>query len=541
MTGLEQRIGSADPVALTFHGAARAVTGSCFLLETSTGRMLIDCGMFQGSKTEKELNYRPFPFEPRDIDAVVLTHAHIDHSGLLPKLVRDGFTGPVHATAATVDLAGVMFPDSAHIQAMEVAQLNRRKARRRRGGVEPIYGPADVDACLELFSPEQYRRWFSPMAGLRARFWNAGHMLGSASVEIEIEDPARSGPLRLLFSGDIGPDFKLLHPDPEAPQGFDHVICESTYGDTDRAETTPERRRMLLRDEVRAAMDPHGVLLIPSFAVERAQELISDLIRLMDDGELPLIPIHVDSPLATRATRVFDMHAADLEAGSGLRHALRSRQLHFTESVEASMALDHQTGFHIVIAASGMCEAGRIRHRLKNWLWRDEATVLFVGFQAEGTLGRILQGRPRSVRIQGDEIAVRARIRSIDLYSGHADGPELARWIGERRPITGGVFLVHGEEPALSGLSDRLGGVIDAARVTLPVLDEKFELTVDGARRVSEAAEPRLAPERVARLDWHNDLSRLYLDINDAVIDAADERSRDALIRKLRRTLEGGE
>jgi metallo-beta-lactamase family protein len=188
-----------------------------------------------------------------------------------------------------------------------------------------------------------------------------------------------------------------------------------------------------------------------------------------------------------------------------------------------------------------MCEAGRIRHRLKNWLWRDEATVLFVGFQAEGTLGRILQGRPRSVRIQGDEIAVRARIRSIDLYSGHADGPELARWIGERRPITGSVFLVHGEEPALSGLSDRLGGVIDAARVTLPVLDEKFELTVDGARRVSEAAEPRLAPERVARLDWHNDLSRLYLDINDAVIDAADERSRDALIRKLRRTLEGGE
>ena len=223
---------------LTFHGAARAVTGSCFRLETASGQVLIDCGMFQGSKTEKELNYRAFPFPPRGIAAVVLSHAHIDHSGLLPKLVKEGYAGPIHATAATADLAGVMLPDSAHIQAFEVERLNRRKARWRAEPVEPIYSGADAETCLGLFRPEPYDCWFGIVPGVRARFWNAGHMLGSASIEIEIGGaggkPER--PLRLLFSGDIGPGFKLLHPEPEAPDGLDYLICEATYGDRDRIE-----------------------------------------------------------------------------------------------------------------------------------------------------------------------------------------------------------------------------------------------------------------------------------------------------------------
>ncbi|MBK5945320.1 MBL fold metallo-hydrolase [Rhodobacter veldkampii DSM 11550] len=527
---------------LTFHGAARGVTGSCFRLETGAGQVLIDCGLFQGSKSEKELNYRAFPFKPEKIGAVILSHAHIDHSGLLPKLVREGFAGAIHATPATTDLCGVMLPDSAHIQEFEVEQLNRRSARRGRAAVEPIYTGADAAACLDLFRPEPYGRWFTALPGVRARFWNAGHLLGSASVEVELARP-EGAPMRILVSADIGPDYKLLHPDPEAPSGIDYLICESTYGDTDREDATAERRRALLRDEVKAAINPDGVLLIPSFAVERAQELIADLSQLMAEGALPQIPIHVDSPMATKATKVFADHSRELEGGGALMRGLRSNTLHFTETVEQSMALDRVRGFHIVIAASGMCEAGRIRHRLKNWLWRDEATVLLVGYQAEGTLGRILHDGAASVRIQGEEFTVRARIRSIDLYSGHADGPELAEWIKARLPLTHDLFLVHGEPEAMAGLSARLAGIVDPAHVLTPALDESFDLTDAGAVRLAgpEAAQPRLAPEQVARLDWHNDVSALMLDINDALAAKPDEKTRDTLIRRLRRALEEGE
>lgn len=527
---------------LTFHGAARAVTGSCFRLETDGGTLLVDCGMFQGPKTEKELNYRAFPFTPAGISAVILTHAHIDHSGLLPKLVRDGFSGAIHATAATVDLAAVMLPDSAHIQAVEVTQLNRRKARWHDDPVEPIYDGADVERTMALMVAQSYDKWFSVLPGVRARLWNAGHMLGSASLELEVTVAGHKAPLRLLFSGDIGPAAKLLHPDPEAPTGLDYVICEATYGDTDRPATSDEARRRELRDEVRAAINPDGVLLIPSFAVERAQELISDLTQLMAEGELPRIPIHVDSPLALKATQVFARHRRELQGGKRFREGLESQQLHFTQTVEQSKALDHVQGFHIVIAASGMCEAGRIRHRLKAWLWRDEATVLFVGYQAEGTLGRILQDGARSVRIQGETYAVRARIRSIDLYSGHADGTELADWVRAREPINHAVFLVHGEEPALAGLVERLEADYGNDRLIRPVLDEGFELTPAGAKQLGDAAPPpRLKPEQVATLDWHNDVSKLLLDINDSLKAVADDRGRAALIRKLRRALEDQE
>jgi metallo-beta-lactamase family protein len=527
-----------SPPVLTFHGAARSVTGSCFRLETGHGTILIDCGMFQGSKTEKELNYRAFPFDPARIGAVILSHAHIDHAGLLPKLVRHGFAGPIHATPATVDLAGVMLPDSAHIQEMEVEQYNRRAAQRHGDTVTPIYDSADVAACMKLFRPEAYDGWFGVLPGLRARFWNAGHLLGSASVEIEI-DPAGAGAaaLRLLFSADIGPDAKLMHPDPEGPSGIDYLICESTYGDRDRIEATAERRRKLLGDEVRAAMRPDGALLIPSFAVERAQELISDLCRLMAEGALPPIPIHVDSPLAARATEVFANHHAELEEGDRLIGALRSRHVRFTESREESIALDRVRGFHIVIAASGMCDAGRIRHRLRNWIWREEGTVLFTGYQAAGTLGRILQDGAASVRIQGEEFAVRARIRSLDLYSGHADGPELVAWIKARLPLSHQVFLVHGEEPAMQGLAARLDGIVAADKVLCPALDASFALTPRGCTPLTDAAPPRLPPERVARLDWHNDVSRLMLDINDALAASPDEKTRAVLIRRLQRAV----
>ena len=523
-----------DPI-LTFHGAARGVTGSCFRLETARGTVLVDCGMFQGSKTEKSLNYRPFPFDPAGVDAVILTHAHIDHSGLLPKLVKAGFAGPIHATPATVDLCGVMLPDSAHIEETEVEMLNRRN--RRRGGewLEPIYDGRDAEETLTRFRGQDLGEWFTVIPGLKARFWNAGHLLGSASVEVEVGD------LRLLFSGDIGPDAKLLQPDPEGPAGLDYVICESTYGDVDRIDASAEARRASLRDEVKGAWRDDGVLLIPTFAVERAQELIADLTTLMMAGELPFCPIHVDSPMAGKATAIFRRHAGELENGRALVEGLKDHHLRFTETVEQSRALADARGFHIILAASGMCEAGRIRHHLKNWLWREEATLLLVGYQAEATLGRLLQDGVRQVRIQGEEFPVRAKVRSIDLYSGHADGPELVQWMAERMPVRHGVFLVHGEEEAMAGMAARLAGLVPEERVVSPALDEGYALTRDGFVRQAQAAPPRLGPEQVARLDWHNDVSRLILDINEALRATPDERGRAVLIRRLRRALEEGE
>jgi metallo-beta-lactamase family protein len=369
------------------------------------------------------------------------------------------------------------------------------------------------------------------------RYWNAGHLLGSASVEIEVSSSGATEPVRLLFSGDVGPDHKLLHPEPDGPIGLDYIIMESTYGDTDRANITAERRRRLLRNEVREAMRPSGVLLIPSFAVERTQELLVDLLELMESGEIPDIPVFIDSPLASKASAIFKKHASELQNGADLLQALESRWVRFTESVEQSKAIDRIHSFHIIIAASGMCDAGRIRHHLKAWLWRDEATVLFVGYQAQGTLGRILQDGAPQVRIQGEDVKVRAKMRTLDLYSGHADGPELKSWLTERLPVRRGIFLVHGETPALEALQASLGDVISVGRAVIPELDDIYDLAGEKAVPV-EPRERRLESSVVGRQDWHNDYSKLLLDINEALDKAADKRAQAVILRRLRRALE---
>jgi metallo-beta-lactamase family protein len=527
-------------VTMRFCGASRTVTGSCYLFETSTGRFLVDCGLFQGQKTLKELNYRAFPFRPADIDAVLLTHAHIDHSGLLPKLVRGGFAGRILATRGTIDLCSYMLPDAGSIQESEVLALNRRNAARGRGEVSPIYTQADAIAALQSFSPVDYEKWIDVIPGVRARYWNAGHLLGSASIEIECGDGNSSGrPMRILASGDIGPDAKLLQPDPDAPAGFDYVISEATYGDRERPATTPDARRARLAGEVRDAASRKGALLIPAFAVERTQELLVDLVDLMERGDIPAAPVFLDSPLAIRATEVFRRHAESLDPTVDVRRLLNSPQLRFTETVEESKAIAKLTGFHIVIAASGMCDAGRIRHHLRNWLWNSRATVLLVGFQAQGTLGRFLVDGAKAVRIQGNEIKVAATIRTIDDYSGHADGSELARWIAARRPIQRGLFLVHGEEPAIAGLAERVSErIIPAARVFQPLLDDIYDLSATVPKPLDAGQRRRLAPEAVVALDWHNDMSKLVLDINDRIEAAADDRARGVIIRRLRRALE---
>ncbi|WP_064695768.1 MBL fold metallo-hydrolase [Rhizobium aegyptiacum] len=526
----------ANPI-LHFHGAAGSVTGSCFLLETVGRRILIDCGMFQGSKSEKELNYKPLPFDPEKLDAVLLTHAHIDHSGLLPKLAKAGYGGPVFATAATIDLCTIMLQDSGHIQESEVRQLNRRNRRRARETVEPIYTADDARSMLPQFIAVEYGEWRETV-GVRFRYWNAGHLMGSASIEVEA--PGEDGATRILFSGDLGASNKLFENLPRAPSGVDYLICESTYGDREREEYALNDRRDRLREVVASANSPGGVLLIPSFAVERTQEVLTDLVALMDEGEVPRCPIMIDSPLASRATEAFKKHAADLGHGKAFLRALNAPNVRFTETAEQSKALDLVRGFHIIIAASGMCEAGRIRHRLKNWLWRRECTVLFVGFQAAGTLGRILQDGATDVRIQGEDIHVGARMATLDAYSGHADASELDAWVAGREPIRNAIFLVHGEESAREAMSTRLPKQV-SAEVVCPSLDEAYELSPGGARLVEDMTPARIKPVVPGRPDWNNDYQRFVLDLSDRLKSVADEKGRAVVLRRLRRALDPDE
>lgn len=526
-------------VRLRFHGAARTVTGSCYLLENGSSRMLIDCGMFQGSKTERELNYRPFPFDAANIGALVLTHAHIDHTGLVPKLVKHGFTGKIHCTDGTADLCSIMLPDSGFIQEMEVRQLNSRRRKRGDEEVEPIYTADDARAALTNFTTEAMETWFEPVPGIRVRFWNAGHLLGSTSVEVEAKQDGAK-PVRLLFSGDIGPDNKMLQHDPEAPNDFDFVTCESTYGGRDRFERGEIARREMLAAEVNDAAQRKGALLIPSFAVERTQELVTDLSLLMEEGKVPRANIFIDSPLASKATDIFTRHAGELQHGKDLVHAFNEGFVHSTESVEDSKALARFTGFRIIVAASGMCDAGRIRHHLKNHLWQTSTTVLLAGFQAEGSLGRILEDGAKTVTIMGETIKVRAAIRRIDDYSGHADGPELVQWVKERLPIGNTVFLTHGEEEAQIALELDLKGLgIAGERIVRPRLDDVYELSHDACTLIAEETRPRIDPTMVARFDSHNDLADLILDIEDVMHKLPDEKSRGVIIRRLRKALAG--
>jgi metallo-beta-lactamase family protein len=523
---------------LSFHGAAGTVTGSCYLLEHGGSRILIDCGMFQGSKTLKQLNYDEFPFEPGSLDAVLVTHAHIDHTGLLPKLMLAGYAGSMIATAPTVALLGAMLPDSGHIQEMDVENLNRRNIRRGQPEVSPIYTKEDAIRCLEQLKPVEFDQWIDVAPGLRARWWNAGHLLGSGSIEIEIDQGGQ--PLRLLFSGDIGPNLKLLQEPPEGPVDCDIIIVEATYGDRDRQDITTERRRDLLAREVSAAAAAGGPLIIPSFAVERTQEVVTDLVNLMETGRVPKATIFVDSPLAKKATEIFREHADALEDPETLRHAFGSPQLLLTESVEESKAIARFKGFHIIIAASGMCEAGRIRHHLKNWLPKRQACVLLVGYQGAGTLGRQLEQGEKIVRIQGEEVAVRARIAKIESYSGHADGPELLAWLKQRGKIGDAIFMTHGEENGRSGLRARIldAGLLADDRIIAPQMDQGFVLIPGGVHAIHDKPGRRIPQEEVARPDWNQEHARLLADLGSVLEKKADNRSREIVLRRLRRALE---
>jgi metallo-beta-lactamase family protein len=523
-------------VTLTFHGAARTVTGSCYRLAWPGGQLLVDCGLFQGSKTVKELNYGNFPFDPAAIDAVLLTHAHIDHSGLVPKLCRLGFTKDIVATQATADLLTFMLPDSGHIQEIEVEQLNRRNAQRGRTAVQPIYTREQAEACLRQVCPVAFGRWVEVAPGIQARFWNAGHLLGSASIELML-DEQRGGPLRLLFSGDLGPGGKPFHADPEAPTGLDAMIVESTYGDRHRDDLDVAGRRALLGAEITAALKRGGNVIMPAFAVERTQELLADLVALTASRQVPRAEIFLDSPLAIRVTEVFEAHAAEIGAEVGQKPQFRAPGIHVVESAQQSRRLSNVRSGAIILTASGMCDAGRVRHHLKNSLWRRNDTILLTGYQAPGTMGRLLQEGTSRVRIFGEEIVVRAAIRSIDVYSGHADRGDLLRWLQARGEPKGGLFITHGEEAAMTTLKGDVAG-LGWKHLHLPQLDHSFELVPGHAVQavLKPAAPPRLT--RTPAEDWHNLYARTLLKLSERLPRLPDDKAREKLLRKVSSQLE---
>ncbi|MBS3962168.1 MAG: MBL fold metallo-hydrolase [Sandarakinorhabdus sp.] len=504
--------------AVTFHGAAHAVTGSCFEIAFGNHRLLVDCGLFQGSRTLESLNYRDFGFEPRMIDAVILTHAHIDHSGLLPRLVARGFDGPIWCTEPTGALLDHMLMDSARIQEGDAAYRNRRPDRADEPQIEPLYRRADSKHALQQLQAEKLDRWFEAAPGFRVRLWNAGHVLGSTSVEIEV------GGTRLFFSGDIGPLHKSFHEDPQGPAGVDHLFCEATYGDRSRQSVDPGTRREGLCAEVVAAMARGGNLFVPVFALERTQELLLDLSILMDEGHLPRLTVFIDSPLAINLTDVFVGHRHHLEDTGG-RNPFANPAFRFVKDAGQSKRIGRMKGA-IILAGSGMCEGGRMRHHLRENLADHRNTLMFVGYQAEGTLGRVLKDGARRVRISGADVAVKAQIRDFPGYSAHADRDELLAWIAARQPISGSIFLVHGETEALRALGSTLSETHSS--VIAPEIGERHALPPGGPARKLAGARADL-PALTGR-DWQNDYAELAVRLKRELVAIEDaDRRREAI------------
>lgn len=518
---------SDDTLTLTFHGAAQTVTGSCMEFRRDRHAVLVDCGMFQGSRTLEALNHQPCPLDPSRLDAIILTHAHIDHSGLLPKLVAQGFAGAVWCTQETIDLLEHMLADSGRIHEFEAERRNRRRDRAGDDPFVPLYTEHDAMVAWSQCRAIPLQTWFTPAPGFRARLWNAGHILGSASVELE------AGGTRVMCSGDIGPDNKAFYADPEGPAGFDHLICEATYGNRTREKISIAERRSLLEAEVLAARARGGNLVIPIFALERTQELLLDLDTLIDEGRIPGTHVFVDSPLANRITGVFERYATELE-DTGRHNIFDNPAFHFVTDVAESMRLNSVTGA-VIMAASGMCEAGRIRHHLLHNLHRSRSTILFVGFQAQGTLGRVILEGARTVRISGNDVRVRAQIRQIDSYSAHADRDELADWIAVRLPVAGSLFLDHGEPEALEDLRRLLQVRQPELEVRLPVIGERYALPAGHKARRETTGRSDL-PLATGR-DWQNAYADFATSLRTQLARMPDDRRREEALRRLREVL----
>lgn len=459
---------------LTFHGAAGEVTGSCYLLEAERGTVLVDCGMFQGNKDARERNFAGLPFRARDVHAVVLTHAHIDHTGMLPRLVGDGYPGAIHSTEGTLALSRIMLPDSAEIQETDAARRSKYRKRRGDAEVSPLYTLKDAERALGAFRPHPFGEWFRVVDGVRARYRRTGHILGAASVELELTDGA--APFRLAFSGDVGPWNDPLLPDPEPPEEADFLLLESTYGDRDHRPL--EQTLDELADVLDAADRDGGNVIVPVFAVGRAQMLIWAIGKLEREGRAKPRPVYLDSPMAIDVTGEYrDLAACCRRGGEEEFARIRTRDLRPTRTVAESMAINEARG-SVILAASGMCEAGRILHHLIHHLGQEETHLVFAGYQAAHTLGRRLIEGERQARIIGREVEVRARVHTLGGFSAHAGRSELLRWYGEigRKPPR--MALVHGEERQRAALAEALRERHGAAPL-LPQRGDVVDLAAD--------------------------------------------------------------
>jgi metallo-beta-lactamase family protein len=455
---------------ILFHGATREVTGSCHILHVNGSTVLLDCGLFQGHRADVQRKNQAVPVEIASIDAIVLSHAHMDHAGRLPFLAREGFAKKIFATTATVDLCEPMLADAAHIQEQDAEFL----ARHHKERPDPLYAARDAVRATELMHGVRYDDPFDVVPGLRVTFVDAGHILGSASVILDCTSGGTTK--RLVFSGDIGrPGLPIIR-DPVPPPGAHMVIMESTYGNRDHTSVAGAKDE--LARVVRETAARGGRVMIPAFAVGRTQEIVLALHELAEAGSIPRVPVYIDSPLATKATAVFDEHREvydDSEAFIRAHQDPTARlfdfpMVHYTQSVEESKALNQRNGPMVIIAASGMAESGRILHHLANGAPDPRNTVLVVGFMAEGTLGRRIVEKAPTIRIYGDDVPLRARVEIINGYSAHADRTELRAWIDEVRaqsPSLSGVWLVHGEPEAQDAFASTLNA--NGYRTTCPV------------------------------------------------------------------------
>ena len=441
---------------ITFLGATRTVTGSNFLVEGAGKKFLVDCGMWQGKAEMEEENRQDFEFNPAEIDFMLLTHAHIDHSGRIPKLYKEGFRNKIYAHKATCDLCALMLPDSGHIQEMESQWKNKKRMRKGEEPLPPIYTAEEATRSLEIFEPVQYDEIIEITPQIQVRFNDAGHMLGSSMIEVWVEEDGKR--TKAVFTGDIGNNDIPLLSSPTMIEDTDYLVMESTYGS--RLHVKNEQKAQLFLDIVSETLDNGGTVVIPSFAVGRTQEILYEINHLRDDmkdeefrrkyNTLMKAPVYVDSPLAISATEVFkeNMDLFDEETQEEIMRGdnpLEFSGLQFTRTADESKALNEDTKPSIIISASGMCEVGRIKHHLKHNLWNPKSTILFVGYQAPGTLGYNLVNGAKTVKIFGEEIAVNARIEYIEGYSGHADQEWLMNFIYSFIQKPKHIFLVHGE------------------------------------------------------------------------------------------------
>ena len=471
---------------ITFLGATKIVTGSNFLVEAAGKKFLVDCGLYQGKAELEEQNYREFDYNPAEIDFMLLTHAHIDHSGRIPKLYNDGFKGPIYAHKATCDLCQIMLPDSGHIQEMEAEWKNKKRIRKGQPTRGPLYTAEDALKCMEIFVPVKYDEIIQVSENIYVRFNDAGHMLGSSTIEIWAKEDGKE--TKAVFSGDLGNDDIPLLSEPTMIDNCDYLVMESTYGS--RLHIRNDQKAELFLKIVSETIDNGGTVVIPSFAVGRTQEILYEINKIKENRHdeeflreyrtLMKVPVYVDSPLAISATQVFkenmdlfeDEVKEEMERGN---NPLEFPGLKFTQTADESKALNESDEPSIIISASGMCDVGRIKHHLKHNIWNPKSTILFVGYQAPGTLGYEIVNGAKKVTIFGEEFAVNARIEYIEGYSGHADQEGLMNFVYSFYNKPKHIFLVHGEEESQEVLRNKILENTGIG-VTIPEYGETYQL-----------------------------------------------------------------